>query len=88
VTPTPPPVLSQPQLPRPLARARTTGNPIVAVNYADPEIRKALAEHRRKTACFARSAAMSMARLWVGAEHTPFREDRVNRRLTPRYCVM
>jgi hypothetical protein len=49
----------------PSTAPRTTGNPLFAVNYADREIRKDLAEHRRETVCFARSAAMSMARLWV-----------------------
>ena len=55
-------------------KARTVTNPLFAVNYLDREIRKDLAEHRRETACHARSAVMSifslcekcsMARMWV-----------------------
>jgi len=44
---------------------RTVGNPLFAVNYLDREIRKDLAEHHRETVCFARSAAVSTARLWI-----------------------
>lgn len=46
-------------------RARTVTNPLFPVNYIDREIRKDLAEHRRETVCFARSAAMSIARMWI-----------------------
>lgn len=126
---------------------RTLHNPLFAANYFDREIRKDLAEHRRETVCFARSAAASvrrmwvyaayhnyrkpyrigvgcrethaeragidrktlgralrhwltrraflshmvlsqpMLRAWVGAEHTPLREDWVNERTTPRYAL-
>ena len=46
-------------------RARTTDNPLFAVNYLDREVRKDLAEHHRETLCFARSAAVSTARMWI-----------------------
>ena len=44
---------------------RSGSNPLFAVNYLDREIRKDCAEHHRETVCFARSAAMSVARMWV-----------------------
>jgi hypothetical protein len=44
---------------------RTGSNPLFAVNYLDREIRKDLAEHHRETVCFARSALMSTARMWI-----------------------
>ena len=44
---------------------RTTTNALFAVNYLDREIRKDLAEHRRETVCFARSAALSLQRMWI-----------------------
>ena len=128
-------------------RPRTRGNPLFAVNYIDREMRKDLAEHRRETPCFARSAARSllrawlyaayhnycklyrigvgcththaqhagvvqhspqptrarwltrraflshcalspaMLRAWLGAQHTPLRQDFINERLTPRYAT-
>ena len=46
-------------------RARTGENPLFAVNYTDREIRKDLAEHHRRTVCFARNASCSVARMWV-----------------------
>jgi hypothetical protein len=49
----------------PSTAARTMGNPLFAANYFDREIRKDLAEHRRETTCFARSAPISLARMWV-----------------------
>ena len=126
---------------------RTVSNPLFSVNYLDREIRKDLAEHHRETVCFARNAAVSVARMWlymvnhnyykpyriaphtaathaevagvdpvrlrqvrrtfmtrrafftrvplnhieriawVGAVHTPERENRINRRLTPAYAL-
>jgi len=44
---------------------RSGANPLFAVNYLDREIRKDCAEHHRESVCFARSAAMSVARMWV-----------------------
>lgn len=46
-------------------KPRTLDNPLFAVNYLDREIRKDLAEHHRESVCFARSAALSTARLWI-----------------------
>ena len=58
---------------------RTPGNPLFAVNYLDREVRKDLAEHHRETVCFARSAVLSTARMWVYmVEHNcnkPYRID-------------
>ena len=44
---------------------RTPDNPLFAVNYLDREIRKDLAEHHRESVCFARSAVVSTARMWI-----------------------
>lgn len=44
---------------------RTVSNPLFASNYFDREVRKDLAQHRRETACFARSPANGMSRMAV-----------------------
>jgi transposase-like protein len=48
-------------------RARTTANPLFAVNYIDRELRKDLHEHVRETACFGRNVNRQMERLAVWA---------------------
>jgi hypothetical protein len=53
---------------------RTVTNPLFAANYFDREIRKDLAEHRRETVCFARSAAASVQRMWVYAAYHNYRK--------------
>lgn len=43
---------------------RTRDNPLFASNYCDREVRKDQAQHRRQTACFSRSAANGMTRMY------------------------
>lgn len=53
---------------------RTAANPLFAVNYIDREFRKDLAEHRRETVCFARSAVMSLSRMWIYLAYHNYRK--------------
>lgn len=48
---------------------RVFGNPLFASNYIDREIRKDQANHRRETACFSRSGANTMNRLYSYLAH-------------------
>lgn len=58
---------------------RGVGNLLFSVNYLDREIRKDLAEHHRKTVCFARNAAVSTARMWVYlVTHNLYKRYRIN----------
>ncbi len=49
--------------------ARTSSNPLRAVNYMDREIRKDRADHHRETVCFARNVCMMLARLTLYFAH-------------------
>ena len=59
--------------------ARTTSNPLFAVNYIDREFRKDLAEHVRETVRFARNINHCMERLWIYLlTHNLYKRYRIN----------
>lgn len=53
-------------------KTRDTNNPLFSVNYTDREIRKDLANHRRKTTCYARKTNNMLNRMYVYFAHHNF----------------
>ena len=60
----------------PSTAARTTANPLFAVNYIDRMIRHRIKEHTRESIALGRSATMQMHRMWIFAWDHNVRQPR------------